>query len=124
MTEYYAKYGYAATFLRVDTKNHYVPHTRTRVYLLAIDMTLLAYARLAAAADSPAGDLPARTLALYGAVLREYPAPDHRPDGWADLIERSSEGWQKRSWVGTETSTTADLSTATRVGETRFEITP
>jgi site-specific DNA-cytosine methylase len=39
MTEYYAKYGYAATFLRVDTKNHYVPHTRTRVYLLAIDMT-------------------------------------------------------------------------------------
>jgi len=46
------------------------------------------------------------------------------PDGWADLIERSSEGWQKRSWVGTETSTTADLSTATRVGETRFEITP
>lgn len=46
------------------------------------------------------------------------------PDGWADFIERSSEGWQKRSWVGTETSTTADLSTATRVGERRFEITP
>ena len=46
------------------------------------------------------------------------------PDGWTDLIERSSEGWQKRSWVGTETGTTADLSTATRVGEIRFEITP
>ncbi|MFZ4681582.1 MAG: hypothetical protein ACOYMS_03690 [Terrimicrobiaceae bacterium] len=46
------------------------------------------------------------------------------PDGWADLIERSSEGWQKRSWVGTETSTTADLSIATRVGEKRYEITP
>lgn len=29
---------YAATFQRVDTKQHYVPHTRTRVYLLAIDM--------------------------------------------------------------------------------------
>ena len=38
MKMYYAKEGYAATFLRVDTKNHYVPHTRTRVYLLAIDM--------------------------------------------------------------------------------------
>ena len=38
MKEYYAHEGYAATFLRVDTKQHYVPHTRTRVYLLAIDM--------------------------------------------------------------------------------------
>ena len=37
MVGYYAKEGYAATFLRVDTKNHYIPHTRTRVYLLAID---------------------------------------------------------------------------------------
>ncbi len=46
------------------------------------------------------------------------------PDGWADLIERSSEGWQKRSWVGAETAATADLSNATRVGEARFEITP
>jgi site-specific DNA-cytosine methylase len=39
MKTYYAKEGYSATYLRVDTKNHYVPHTRTRVYLLAIDMT-------------------------------------------------------------------------------------
>jgi len=46
------------------------------------------------------------------------------PDGWADRIEHSSEGWQKRSWVGAETGTTADLSTATRVGEIRYEITP
>ena len=38
MKGYYAKEGYAATYLRVDTKQHYVPHTRTRVYLLAIDM--------------------------------------------------------------------------------------
>ena len=38
MVNYYGKEGYSATFLRVDTKQHYVPHTRTRVYLLAIDM--------------------------------------------------------------------------------------
>jgi hypothetical protein len=46
------------------------------------------------------------------------------PDGWVDLIERAPEGWQKRSWVGVESNTTADFSTATRVGETRFVITP
>lgn len=46
------------------------------------------------------------------------------PDGWVDLIERTAEGWQKRSWVGVETETTADFSSATRVGEIRFEITP
>jgi len=45
------------------------------------------------------------------------------PDGWADLIERGSEGWHKRSWVGAE-SNTADLSPAERVGEKPFEITP
>ena len=38
MCEYYRKEGYTATHLRVDTKNHYIPHTRTRVYLLAVDM--------------------------------------------------------------------------------------
>ena len=37
MVKEYEKEGYAATFQRVDTKNHYIPHTRTRVYLLAID---------------------------------------------------------------------------------------
>ena len=37
MVKYYAKEGYLATFLRVDTKQHYIPHTRTRVYLLAVD---------------------------------------------------------------------------------------
>lgn len=45
------------------------------------------------------------------------------PDGWVDLIERTPEGWQKRSWVGAE-SNTADLSPAERVGEKPFEITP
>ena len=37
MVKAYEKEGYAATHLRVDTKNHYIPHTRTRVYLLAVD---------------------------------------------------------------------------------------
>jgi hypothetical protein len=46
------------------------------------------------------------------------------PDGWVDQIERASGGWQKRSWVGAETSAPADLSPATRVGETRFAIEP
>jgi len=59
--------------------------------LVAIDMTFLAYGRLAAAAGSATGDLSARALALYGAVLREYPAPDHRPDGWTDLETKLAE---------------------------------
>lgn len=46
------------------------------------------------------------------------------PDGWVDVIERAPEGWQKRSWVGTDSSALADLAPATRVGETRFLITP
>jgi hypothetical protein len=46
------------------------------------------------------------------------------PDGWVDQIERASGGWQKRSWVGAETSAPADLSPATRVGETPFAIEP
>ncbi|THV02481.1 hypothetical protein K435DRAFT_749158 [Dendrothele bispora CBS 962.96] len=29
--------GYSAEFSRVDTKNYYIPHTRTRVYLVAVD---------------------------------------------------------------------------------------
>ena len=46
------------------------------------------------------------------------------PDGWVDLIERVPGGWQKRSWVGAESESPADLSKATRVGEEKFEITP
>ncbi len=46
------------------------------------------------------------------------------PDGWVDQIERGSGGWQKRSWIGSETSAPADLSPATRVGETRFSVEP
>lgn len=46
------------------------------------------------------------------------------PDGWVDQIERGSGGWQKRSWIGSEISAPADLSPATRVGETRFSVEP
>ena len=46
------------------------------------------------------------------------------PDGWVDQIERGAAGWQKRSWIGSESSAPADLSLATRVGETRFSVEP
>ena len=32
----FASFGYTADFLRLDTKRYYIPHTRTRVYLLAV----------------------------------------------------------------------------------------
>ncbi|TFK29687.1 DNA repair protein rad8 [Coprinopsis marcescibilis] len=35
--QYFEKEGYSATFTRVDTKTYYIPHTRTRVYLVAVD---------------------------------------------------------------------------------------
>lgn len=38
VVEYFRQKGYAAQFARVDTKNYYIPHTRTRVYLLAVNM--------------------------------------------------------------------------------------
>lgn len=34
---YFEKEGYSAEFMRVDTKLFYIPHTRTRVYLLAVN---------------------------------------------------------------------------------------
>ena len=46
------------------------------------------------------------------------------PDGWIDQIERGTAGWQKRSWIGSESSAPADLSLATRVGEARFSVEP
>lgn len=36
VANYFEKKGYSAAHLRVDTKNYYIPHTRTRVYLLAV----------------------------------------------------------------------------------------
>ncbi|KAL0953862.1 hypothetical protein HGRIS_005037 [Hohenbuehelia grisea] len=35
--EYFEANGYSAEFTRVDTKFYYIPHTRTRVYLVAVD---------------------------------------------------------------------------------------
>ncbi|KAH7915282.1 hypothetical protein BJ138DRAFT_1122797 [Hygrophoropsis aurantiaca] len=37
VSDYFEKNGYSATWTRVDTKQYYIPHTRTRVYLLAVD---------------------------------------------------------------------------------------
>ncbi|KAH8110784.1 hypothetical protein DFH11DRAFT_1708434 [Phellopilus nigrolimitatus] len=36
VVQYFEKNKYSAAFFRVDTKNYYIPHTRTRVYLLAV----------------------------------------------------------------------------------------
>lgn len=35
--EYFEKNGYSAEYSRVDTKAYYIPHTRTRVYLIAVN---------------------------------------------------------------------------------------
>ena len=37
VVDYFERNGYSAEFLRVDTKTFYIPHTRTRVYLLAVN---------------------------------------------------------------------------------------
>ncbi|TRM57945.1 hypothetical protein BD626DRAFT_513398 [Schizophyllum amplum] len=34
---YFEQKGYSATFKRFDTKHHYIPHTRVRGYLVAVD---------------------------------------------------------------------------------------
>ena len=48
------------------------------------------------------------------------------PDGWNDLIYPSSDGYQKRSWVGTaeQNATPPDISPAVRVGSGKFSISP
>jgi hypothetical protein len=56
--------------------------------LLGIDMAALALGRMVA---TPAGlanraALAARMAEVYEAALREYPAPEHRPLGWDDLL--------------------------------------
>ncbi|KAF8845040.1 hypothetical protein BDN67DRAFT_893327 [Paxillus ammoniavirescens] len=35
--DYFKRQNYSAEFIRVDTKQYYIPHTRMRVYLLAVD---------------------------------------------------------------------------------------
>eukprot|EP00873_Tetraselmis_striata_P026775 jgi/Tetstr1/447039/TSEL_034496.t1 len=42
--QYFEDHGYAAKFLRLDTKQYYIPHTRTRVYLVAYNMKTCANA--------------------------------------------------------------------------------
>ena len=37
VVEKFQHHGYSAAFMRVDTKNYYIPHTRTRGYLMAVD---------------------------------------------------------------------------------------
>lgn len=37
VVDYFERNGYSASYLRVDTKTFYIPHTRTRVYLLAVN---------------------------------------------------------------------------------------
>mmetsp|Transcript_22634 Transcript_22634/g.62827 ORF Transcript_22634/g.62827 Transcript_22634/m.62827 type:complete len:2149 (-) Transcript_22634:730-7176(-) len=37
---YFQENGYSAQFMRVDTKQYYIPHTRTRVYLVAYNSSL------------------------------------------------------------------------------------
>jgi hypothetical protein len=56
--------------------------------LLGIDMAALALGRLVATPDGHANRaaLAARMAELYAAALREYPAPEHRPEGWDDLL--------------------------------------
>jgi len=46
------------------------------------------------------------------------------PDGWVDQISVAGSGWEKKSWVGGDESTPADLSEAVRVGMEPFEIAP
>jgi site-specific DNA-cytosine methylase len=35
--DYFEQKGYSAAYSRVDTKQYYIPHTRTRVYLVAVN---------------------------------------------------------------------------------------
>lgn len=35
--DYFGRHNYSAEFCRLDTKQFYIPHTRTRVYLVAVD---------------------------------------------------------------------------------------
>ncbi|EPQ56257.1 hypothetical protein GLOTRDRAFT_115584 [Gloeophyllum trabeum ATCC 11539] len=37
VVKYFEEHKYSATSLRLDTKSYYIPHTRTRGYLLAVD---------------------------------------------------------------------------------------
>jgi hypothetical protein len=57
--------------------------------LLGLDMTALTTGWLLQAGDArrQAEPLRAGMARLYAAALDEYPIPDHRPDGWSDILE-------------------------------------
>ncbi len=46
------------------------------------------------------------------------------PDGWVDILEATPEGFQKRSFIGTNQDTPADVSPASRLGEQPFAFEP
>eukprot|EP00966_Prymnesium_polylepis_P076214 1766451-Prymnesium_polylepis.1 len=74
MVKYYAQEGYLATYLRVDTKQHYIPHTRTRVYLLAVDAHATPAAD-GASASGKKGRTRADELARWHASINELSRP-------------------------------------------------
>jgi hypothetical protein len=53
--------------------------------LLGADIALLAFGRMAAARPDGHAALADRMQDLYAAILHEYPVPDHRFEGWADM---------------------------------------
>ncbi len=60
--------------------------------LLASDMTLLTFGRLAEVRPAIRNSIAARMPELYAEILREYPLPAHRPGGWTDMADRFANG--------------------------------
>ena len=60
--------------------------------LLASDMTLMSFGRIAENRPAIRDRLAARMPELYAEILREYPLPAHRPGGWADMADRFALG--------------------------------
>jgi site-specific DNA-cytosine methylase len=58
---YFREKGYSASWSRFDTKNYYIPHTRTRVYGFAIDLKN--------------SNIPAEWKSLVGALARPSSSP-------------------------------------------------
>ncbi len=52
---------------------------------LAADMTLMAFGRMPGARGDDRQALEVRLRDVYLAILAEYPVPEHRAGGWADL---------------------------------------
>lgn len=90
--EYFEKCGYSARQARFDTKNYYIPHTRTRGYLVAIDkkrsdipdqwLAMMPQMRRPASSTLDAFLLPSDDPRIHQAreklVRESYNAPDRR----------------------------------------------